>query len=1237
MFNFSSLIAEHNRDFVGREWFFAEIDAWLADPNAPRYFIITGEPGIGKTAIAARLTKIRHLDAHHFCIARNSQTVDPLNFACSISQQLMSIEGFTQGILQDSNVYIDAQQNIRELSGQATNVNIKHLIVNAPSATSTFNRVVLEPLRVLYTSGYNQQLIILVDALDEATQLQEKETIVDLLANARGLPPQIRFVLTSRPESTALRYFENLNIPHLLLDAGRAENQQDVHAYVQHRVTTSTTLQTHISEQATANDDFVKRVVEASGGNFLYLIWLLSGIETGPHRPDTLNEFPHGLDGVYREFLRTRALGANKHKWRDRYRPLLGILATAQTALTIDQLVAFTDLNKQTVWDVLDDVRQFLNPVAAEEKLYYLYHQSVVDFLSDEERAEEFWIDIHMYHHQITDYYISTYKHDWASCNDTYALKYLFHHLAEVRNFEVLQHLIQNRVWYKAQLNYDFSRQKYTYCLDITFSAATSQGVQGWSHIVTNSWQRATIAGIAKNLPDEIYETLVRLGRGQEALQRARLVSEVTKQVQLLHLIENTAQELGDSELFKQVQLELKSLPVSNDTEQIQNDEDSLVTLVCRYGVEKALSPTFVSSPSFDSDGSKAIKLHFKVALAASKCGKQEDAHDVLLKSLVLVNKTWEHERCSFLSEIARMLIDFGYPSDLERVVDEALKIEIKNYRGVCLAELAVICADIDNLALTNKVLCAAIKDLDAIDQGIYYQSGTNKIALAMAKIRNDRAKIFFQDAIKLAENPVQPSSYWLEQRAWQFFTITLISLDMLDEALVLLKHKHYDILNPRILVGLALNDKWDACKDLLKEVSPQLHDGAALDILYALAKKDKANTDQWQTLFTRIETNLLGSQHQQAHHLRLGRLVDIAQLCGYEDRTKLYLTRMWHTLKDADRVEHTGIIMLTAQYAAKLQHIDMVHTLRAYVEALPEDDYYGVSDAIAAIAHALVEMGATNEGQSLAATIPGEGQRFECYINICEMLLQREAYVHDYLEEILGFALQLDPSDGWLPPLWGRLALLAHRAGNKYVKETATSRAVNGTGTISSSYPVSFNVHNSARVAQSFYKMDMVEQSYGWLKFGLQRVYPAMMFDTSSLHSLIEAISATGAHDLWPDVFQAVQQISDASQRAAELLYMIPAIEQPADSVIGREALPVLLKTIQESGKEEFVLKFGDILNRYFAADVALVDKLLAQALAYARLQNRPTVLLWVAAFLPVCDSISNGLAVEVWRQLQL
>jgi tRNA uridine 5-carbamoylmethylation protein Kti12 len=37
---------------------FSRIDEWLADPNGSRIFLLTGDPGKGKTAIAARLVQM---------------------------------------------------------------------------------------------------------------------------------------------------------------------------------------------------------------------------------------------------------------------------------------------------------------------------------------------------------------------------------------------------------------------------------------------------------------------------------------------------------------------------------------------------------------------------------------------------------------------------------------------------------------------------------------------------------------------------------------------------------------------------------------------------------------------------------------------------------------------------------------------------------------------------------------------------------------------------------------------------------------------------------------------------------------------------------------------------------------------------------------------------------------------------------------------------------------------------
>ena len=55
--NFTDKISDRTFNFTGREWVFQAIHQWISDPNGSRYFLLTGEPGAGKTAISDRLTQ----------------------------------------------------------------------------------------------------------------------------------------------------------------------------------------------------------------------------------------------------------------------------------------------------------------------------------------------------------------------------------------------------------------------------------------------------------------------------------------------------------------------------------------------------------------------------------------------------------------------------------------------------------------------------------------------------------------------------------------------------------------------------------------------------------------------------------------------------------------------------------------------------------------------------------------------------------------------------------------------------------------------------------------------------------------------------------------------------------------------------------------------------------------------------------------------------------------------------
>src|SRR5512136_233476 len=112
---FAALIAERTQNFTGREWVFAALSRWLADPAAPRLFLLTGGPGSGKTALAARLAQMSlgapgveplpglskgFLAYHHFCLAKDDPTLAPLRFVETLSLALAQrYPSFAQALL----------------------------------------------------------------------------------------------------------------------------------------------------------------------------------------------------------------------------------------------------------------------------------------------------------------------------------------------------------------------------------------------------------------------------------------------------------------------------------------------------------------------------------------------------------------------------------------------------------------------------------------------------------------------------------------------------------------------------------------------------------------------------------------------------------------------------------------------------------------------------------------------------------------------------------------------------------------------------------------------------------------------------------------------------------------------------------------------------------------------------------------------------------------------------------
>ncbi|GEM_PF-1515570 len=360
---------DRHTNLIGRAWLTRQVETFLKEKKSG-YLLVTGQPGVGKSAFIASLIRARPQTAiYHFLKQRMGNWDDAEDAIRSLSAQLRCCFAIQE-----------ADDDRRLSPSQAF-----------PSLLK----------RVSKQLAPGQQAVIFMDGLDEAFGPNRRRTENELSAVLpRYVPEGVFFVLTSRPGEHLKWLADREDCTHLPLDGDSPDNCADLRAYLEDR---------NRADHMGFDSDFLDRLADAAEGCFAVASrFLLNRQDLEAWRQDPAR-IPRGLtDWLTTEWQRLKTVAQQHGLKESMLKAILGLMAAAAEPLSYNHLSAFLRRSEggrfgtasvsrvlEHLDDVLHLVQEFFDPVdphLGPAAHYRFFHASFADFvhdkLSDDEKQD---------------------------------------------------------------------------------------------------------------------------------------------------------------------------------------------------------------------------------------------------------------------------------------------------------------------------------------------------------------------------------------------------------------------------------------------------------------------------------------------------------------------------------------------------------------------------------------------------------------------------------------------------------------------------------------------------------------------------------------------------------------------------------------------------------------------------------------------------------------------------------
>ena len=374
-FDFSSYLAYKSEGFVGRKWFFLELENIFEESPSTAGVLITGEPGSGKSALMSQLicSPFSSLLIHENTIGYHLREYsekgkrDGARFVRNLVDQIaVKLPKYSEHVKNNERLRVELDTRCHK------------------DPTSCFFTTIVGPLRKLEQPNTLQ--FIVIDALDECFESDAKtsEIFGILTSKILAFPKWLKIIFTSRNLTSVTSRIPQV-VNRMPLYAADERNVNDVRFYVSRFMSQNSHFTGRLliamdySSRTKGIKNFMDEIITRAEGNFLYVKTTLQYMNDTGGMVDFYS-LPTSLFDLYNIFFDRQFSTAGFAPFRFLFEVLLA---------------AYSPLQSQHVGEILkseyeaDDYIKLTEQVSCflrfgQDGTIRIYHQSFAEWLTNQ-------------------------------------------------------------------------------------------------------------------------------------------------------------------------------------------------------------------------------------------------------------------------------------------------------------------------------------------------------------------------------------------------------------------------------------------------------------------------------------------------------------------------------------------------------------------------------------------------------------------------------------------------------------------------------------------------------------------------------------------------------------------------------------------------------------------------------------------------------------------------------------